>query len=418
MPSSIRLMRADRAGSSLQAEGSRPSSSRATRNLKLSAQFVDSCVAAVLSFGAVASVLATHDERLAPIALVCALVGSGSVAWRRRFPLGAATASIVALLILNVIQSTYQDNQLIFEPIAMGLNFYMVGRSPRSSRRAWEQFVVLIFGITASAIGAWHEGGQSVVDLASGLLIFIGLPFVAGAVISRRKAMTTSLSLATTSLEIEVARRADLAAQEERTWIARELHDAIAHEVSVMVIQTSVARRRLSHDRRQSEEALRSVIASGHRALEELRHITGVVRRVDAYSGPAPGLDRLAELLRVMRSTGLQVDLAIEGPSVSLPQGLDLVAYRIIQEALMNTLKHAGALESSVTLRFLDRALELEVADTGRGTKPPYQVGDSGLGLIGMRERVLLFGGALDAGTNERGGFTVKAWLPLSGVPT
>jgi signal transduction histidine kinase len=329
--------------------------------------------------------------------------------------MSAATASVVALLVLTLIQSVHEDNQLIFEPIAMGMNFYMVGRSTRSAGYLWRQVGVLALGIGSSAIGAWHTGGQSVADVVSGSLIFIGLPYAAGLVIRRRKTMSASLTLATGNLEREEERRAALAVIEERNRIARELHDAIAHEVSVMVIQTSVARRRLLRNRQQSEEALRSVIESGHRALEELRQITGVVRRVDAYSGPAPGLSRLADLIAAMQSTGLRVDLSICGSSVALPPGLDLVAYRIIQEALMNTVKHAGPVESFVTLTFLADVLELEVVDSG-GNSAATHLGGSGLGLVGMQERVLLFGGTLNAGMNEKGGFTVNARLPLREV--
>jgi signal transduction histidine kinase len=222
-----------------------------------------------------------------------------------------------------------------------------------------------------------------------------------------------ALRLAATHLESEESRREGLAVAEERNEIARELHDAIAHELSVMVIQTSVARRRLLQNRRQSGDALRSAIDSGHRALEELRQITGVVRRADAYSGPAPGLSRLTELTAAMRSTGLRVELTIEGESASLSPGVDLVAYRIIQEALMNTVKHAGAGKSFVTLTFFERTLELEISDTGRDQAPVQNLGGSGLGLMGIQERVHLFGGTFHAGTNEQGGFTVKARLPL-----
>jgi signal transduction histidine kinase len=200
--------------------------------------------------------------------------------------------------------------------------------------------------------------------------------------------------------------------EEERARIARELHDVIAHSVSVMVVQAGAARMLLDEDPASTRGALLAVERAGREALEEMRRLLGMLRRDgrEAELVPQPGLDGVEGLLDHVRATGLAVDLEIAGDPQPLPPGVDLSAYRILQEALTNTVKHAHASAARVRVSY-DRALvELEVEDDGRGA-----VGspNGGHGLVGMRERVELYGGELETGPGAAGGFRVRARLPL-----
>ncbi|MCK2213770.1 histidine kinase [Actinomadura sp. ATCC 31491] len=220
-----------------------------------------------------------------------------------------------------------------------------------------------------------------------------------------------------------LAARGELLAREavatERARIARELHDIIAHSVSVMVLQAGGVRLMLPQELRQEREALALIEETGRGAVEELRRMLDLLRAVqdgDA-TAPQPTLDRLAELVTHLRSTGLDVALQVEGTPRPLPAGLDLSAYRIAQEALTNVLKHAGPTEALVKVTHGDAELCLEITDEGPrdGRRGPL-VPSGGNGLTGIRERVALFHGAFDAGPRESGGYRVHAVLPLPGA--
>jgi signal transduction histidine kinase len=200
---------------------------------------------------------------------------------------------------------------------------------------------------------------------------------------------------------------------EERGRIARELHDVVAHSVSVMVVQAQAGPRLLGEPE-QARGAFRSIEASGREALVELRRLLGILRTGDEHLaiGPQPGLGSLQSLVEQMREAGLPVELRVEGEPLQLPPGVDLSAYRIVQEALTNTLKHAGQAEAEVVVRYGASELELEVVDNGSGGAA--SVNGPGHGLIGMRERVALYGGELVTGTRNSGGYAVRARLPLT----
>jgi signal transduction histidine kinase len=217
---------------------------------------------------------------------------------------------------------------------------------------------------------------------------------------------------------VRVARERDLAAREavsdERARIARELHDVVAHHMSVMVVQAAAARAVADKDPTAAGQALRQIEESGRAGLTEMRRLLDLLKSEEGEQErvPQPGLERLDELLQTMRATGLSVERIVEGSPHALPSGVDLSAYRIVQEALTNTLKHAGDAHARVLLRFRPDALEIEVADDGRGASAPSAAG-AGRGLIGMRERVQLFGGTLESGPRPGGGFVVRARLPV-----
>jgi signal transduction histidine kinase len=203
------------------------------------------------------------------------------------------------------------------------------------------------------------------------------------------------------------------AVTEERARLARELHDVIAHSVSVIVVQAAAADHVFEERPDQARTALRSIEAAGRDAQRELRRLLAAVR-TDATADvahPQPGLGRLDELTAPLRTAGLQVEVRREGRARALPAGVDLSAYRIVQEALTNTLRHAGASRANVTVRYLSDAVEVAVLDDGRGVGTAGEVG--GRGIAGMRERAAMLGGELEAGPLPEGGYRVHARLPL-----
>jgi signal transduction histidine kinase len=209
------------------------------------------------------------------------------------------------------------------------------------------------------------------------------------------------------------------AVSEEQARIARELHDVIAHSVSVMVVQAAAADDVFAERPDQARAALRSIESTGREALAELRRLLAAVRpgEADTAVGPPPGLARLAELVEPLRAAGLEVVVRQEGTSARpLPAGVDLSAYRIVQEALTNTVRHASAARAEITVRVRGETLELDVRDDGRGTGARATAG-AGRGVTGMRERAALLGGTLDAGPLPAGGYGVRARLPLGGQP-
>jgi len=211
-------------------------------------------------------------------------------------------------------------------------------------------------------------------------------------------------------------RERDLAAREavveERARIARELHDAIAHNVSMMVVQAGAERRVLEGERGPTRDVLETIERIGRGALTEMRRLVGMLRS-DAGDplAPQPGLNDLPTLVTQVREAGLPVELHVDGEPRELPVGIELSAYRIVQEALTNARKHAGEAHASVRVHYGAESLELEIVDDGGGGAAPVSSG--GHGLVGMRERVALYGGRLDAGRRPSGGFAVRVLLPI-----
>jgi signal transduction histidine kinase len=216
----------------------------------------------------------------------------------------------------------------------------------------------------------------------------------------------------------ETQERATQAARlEERERIARELHDVVAHGVSVMVVQAGAARQVLPSSPEQAAEALLAVEATGREAMSELRNLLGALSIEGGVDlAPQPGLEQLDSLVRRVAEAGLPVELHIEGDPRPLPQGVDLTAYRIVQEALTNALKYSGPAHTEVVLDYRERELKIEVLDEGPGA-PARADGAPGRGLVGMRERVALYGGTLEAGPRLERGYAVRAWLPVGTVP-
>jgi signal transduction histidine kinase len=221
------------------------------------------------------------------------------------------------------------------------------------------------------------------------------------------------------TLEREQAEALHRAAEHERARIARELHDVVTHNVSVMVIQAGAARKVMQSSPDQAREALLAVEGGGRAAMAELRHVMGLLTMDDGPDSataagltPQPGLDRLAALVQRVRDTGIPVELTVAGTPRPLLPGVELAAYRVVQEALTNTVKHATSATATVLVEYHPDRLTIEVTDTGGAAGVPATAG-GGHGLIGLRERLAVYGGTLQAGRRLRGGYRVTAEIPL-----
>jgi signal transduction histidine kinase len=237
-----------------------------------------------------------------------------------------------------------------------------------------------------------------------------------GEFVRTRRAYTAEVEALAERLDRARALEARQAAWQERARLARELHDVIGHTVNVMVIQAGAGRRTLASDRGQTERAFQTIESIGREALDELDRLLGILRTEEDEPDlpPQPGLGELRALAGRVEDAGLPVEITIEGDQVPLPRSLDQSAYRIIQEALTNALRHAGGTIAHVAVRYRKDQLELEVANDGRENRRPRNHQGGGRGLIGIRERVALFGGELEAGPRAGGGFVVRCRFPLT----
>ena len=239
------------------------------------------------------------------------------------------------------------------------------------------------------------------------IVIIGGATWVIGRALAERGRRTANLEERAERLERAHAE----AVAGERATIARELHDVIAHSVSVMTVQAGAARLLLDEDPPHARESLLAVEETGRQALGEMRRLLGILRgdEQEARLAPQPGISDIASLVEQVRVAGLPVDLVVEGEVQPLPPGVDLAAYRVVQEALTNALKHAGAARAEVSIRYGETALQLAVTNNGHTPRN----GRVGHGLIGMRERVALYGGKFQAGPRDEGGYAVRATLPF-----
>jgi signal transduction histidine kinase len=246
--------------------------------------------------------------------------------------------------------------------------------------------------------------------------VFVGLVFsavwLAGFALSSKLVQAREAEERATRLEQERAEEARRAVDEERQRIARELHDVVAHSVSVMTVQAGGVRRLLRPEQEREREALLQIEETGRQALAEMRRLLGILRQPTEQPTlkPQPGMGSLGDLIKQVREAGLPVEYRIQGDPIPLPPGVDLSAYRIVQEALTNALKHAGPARAKVAVRYGPDALELEIENDGAGNG---QGDGTGHGQVGMRERVALYGGKLESGPRAGGGYAVRARLPV-----
>lgn len=245
--------------------------------------------------------------------------------------------------------------------------------------------------------------------------LMIGAAFLAGRAISQRQRQLMLERDRADQIQRDHEREVLAAAEAERRHIARELHDVIAHSVGVMVVQAGAARHVMDDKPEAARESLAAVEQSGHEAMAELRRLLGVLNEDGeaAPLSPEPRLDRLDALITRIKDAGLPLEVSVEGNPRPLSPGLEVAAYRILQEALTNALKYAGGAPTRAVLRYSESAIDVEVADEGKVSAPSA---GRGRGLAGMRERVALFGGTIDAGPRPSGGYSVRAHLPTGEI--
>jgi signal transduction histidine kinase len=327
--------------------------------------------------------------------------------FRRRFPFGAPVAVGSALALSSFVDGRLVPNGLI--TVLFGITAFVLMGMLRDRNQA---LAGLAFGIGVVAIVAHNDPRAGVGNFVFVSIVF-SIAWLIGLLVSRTFHEAERARERAARAEREREERARLAVTDERARIARELHDVVGHSVSVMTVQASAARRLLRPQQEKEREALLVVEKTGREAMAEMRRMVGVLRRPEEAPAlaPQPSLEQIETLVEHTREAGLPVDLRIEGKPVQLPPGVDLTAYRLVQEALTNTMKHARASSAEVVVRYGDGDVELTISDDGVGGAD----GDSGgHGLVGMRERVSVYGGELEAGPRADGGFRLRARLPIS----
>ncbi|MFD8691038.1 sensor histidine kinase [Streptomyces sp. NPDC059651] len=347
-----------------------------------------------------------------------AAIASGALAVRRRYPL--AVLCVVTAATLATPQSVLR---LTFYAFVIAVYSAAVYSPHRVATLAALPLSVVLVGTS----------GNSVTPIVPNeyIALLILVPMAVAALGLRTwKLRTGEGRTRLSALEREQAAALRRAVEHERARIARELHDVVTHNVSVMIIQAGAARTVLETSPEQAGEALLAVEAGGRAAMTELRHVMGLLTMADEDEGadtgagladsvaelsPQPGLDQVETLVGRVRDTGLPVDLTVTGPSRPLPPGLELAAYRVVQEALTNTVKHASGATAAVTVEYGEDRLRVEVADTGGHPGADAPTGN-GRGLIGLRERLAVHDGTLTTGRRLTGGYRVEALIPLEAL--
>jgi signal transduction histidine kinase len=357
----------------------------------------DALLALALAVALELQVVLSDSIDASAVTIIGALAITAPIAWRRRAPLAVA----LAFAWLSALQAALGGGVYHGEPppiaalVSGVIVFYTLGAygAEREAR----------LGLALGVLGLWSSHLLTERANLAGFVFAGGLiglsPWLAGRVTRARTLRAAALEQA--------------AASEERQRIARELHDVVAHGVVLMVLQAQGARRILDQDPERAREALEAIEETGQTALADMRRSLGILREEGERAALAPQatLGDLDALVAEMRQAGLQVELEVEGVSRQLADGVDRSAYRIVQEALTNTIKHAGLVPTRVKVLYGAEDLTLEIADEGGGLS---SAGDPGQGLVGMRERVRLYGGDLDAQERDGHGFVVRARFPLA----
>jgi signal transduction histidine kinase len=338
-----------------------------------------------------------------------AAIQAAALAWRRRAPLAAALVAFGLFPVETAVGVSL--HRPVFPILLIMLVLYGVA--------VYSELERALVGLALPLVALWGSLG---VELLRGTghtsptdVLFISVlvvaPWLVGRAMRGRLSQAEELARKAERLETERVR----AVADERARIARELHDVIAHSVSVMVVQAGAAEQVLDQRPGSATESLRAVQETGRQALVEMSRLVGLLRHDGEELGlaPQPGIDSLDALVLQVRDAGLPVELQVVGTPRPVPLGVDLSAYRVVQEALTNALKHAGEARAHVRVCYESDALELEVLDDGPGAANGFA---GGHGLIGMRERVGVFGGEFAAGPRAEGGFAVRARLPFDGV--
>jgi len=382
---------------------------RRARGIQQSPLLLDGLLALLLA----GDVLASASPTAPVAALVGALAGTLCIAWRRIAPVPVLALTSIAFMVC--MASGYINPPLPFAPLVA---IYTVAVYRPQSSSVKTGGVAAVGVVAGSALGQNGLNDDSLLDYPLSLVAALMIGF--GVRVGRARA--AKLEEQSVQLAQEHAERTEWAIEQERARIARELHDIVAHHVSVIVAQAGAANVLFDGQPQQARQALVSIATVGREALVEMRRLLGVLQPSGASMGqaPTPGLDRLPSLIDQIERAGLPVQLTVGGDRRRLPAGVELSAYRIIQEALTNSLKHAGPTRAHVRLSYHEDFLELHISDVGHngGPGPVNHVRRSeGRGLVGMQQRAALLGGYLDAGPAPDRGFVVTARLPVAGRP-
>ncbi|HEU4658658.1 MAG TPA: histidine kinase [Capillimicrobium sp.] len=336
--------------------------------------------------------------------VVVALLGAGLIL-RRRAPVVSALVVFACYFATSQLDASISES-LLLPFFALFVSVYSLGRYVAGWRLAVAALAVLGVAETAVLVDDYDDDVGNLVFTA---LVLVGAPIMVGRAVAQRAELSRTLRVRAEQLERERSDRAEAAVLEERTRIAGELHDVIAHALGAMVVQASAAHRLAERDPARAGEAFAAIEATGRDALTEMRALLGVLRREDdgIALDPQPSLTHLSTLVRRASAAGLPVELAVEGERRAVPAGVDLVAYRVVQEALGRALDGGSAGRAVVRVRYDADAVEVTVDDDGGDAR----------GLPGVRERVALYGGELLAGRRREGGHTVRVRLPLAGAP-
>jgi signal transduction histidine kinase len=367
----------------------------------------------LLAAEAMLEVAVRHDSQDAPRTTLWFAVPALAIAVlplfaRRRFPFAAPASYWLLAVALSFV-----DGRLVTflsSVFVLGMaTSYMLG----NLRDALKARIGLAVVLGSAATVVYNQPGHSASALVFIPLLF-GVCWLGGFAVRERAEEAEAAEERATRAELERAAAARIAVAEERARIVRELHDIVAHAVSVMVLQVGAVRHRLPDALGEDRDALIGVEQAGRTALAEMRRLVGAMRHDgDGLElAPQPGLDGLDALVEEVGRSGLPVRLHVDGEPFPLPRAIDLSAYRIVQEGLTNALKHARAGHADVTVRYGAESVQLEVRDDGKGGGTSDGLGH---GLVGIRERVKIFGGEMTAGTAPAGGFVVSARLPLEG---
>jgi signal transduction histidine kinase len=325
---------------------------------------------------------------------------------RRRFPFGAPAAMGAAAAATSFVDTTVVPFDGVTFIVGCAALFLVGSLRDRSQAVAG---LAVAEGVLAVVV--YNGPTAHVGDFIVGSIIF-GIVWAIAFGVGRKSVEADEAKERAARAELEREHRAQVAVADERARIARELHDVVGHSVSVMTVQASAVRRLLHPGQERERQALLIVEQTGREALAEMRRMVGVLRRPEEAPAlaPQPSLEHLERLIESAREAGLPVEVRVEGEAVQLPAGVDLTAYRLVQEGLTNALKHAEASRAEVLVNYGEGHVEVTVSDDGRGVGN----GDGGgHGLVGIRERVSVYGGELDAGPKPGGGYRLRAKLPL-----
>ena len=367
---------------------------------------------AALTVAAMVEVIATRDSTQATrwFGLPAIVIVVLPIFARRRFPFGGPLAYFVLAAAISVVDWQLIPGAESFFVIGLAVAFLL-----GNLRNAWQAGIGLVVVVSSLAFIVDEVPGHT-----TGELVFVPIDFlvawVAGFALRERSEQAEAAEVRAIVAEREQEAAARIAVAEERARIARELHDIVAHAMSVMVLQVGAVRHKLPQGLEEDRDALGRVELAGRTALAEMRRLLGAMRNDGdgVELGPQPGLDELDSLVEAIGRAGLPVQLHVDGDRVALPRAVDLSAYRIVQEGLTNALKHAHATRADVTVRYRPDEVQLEVRDNGVGSSTTNGLGH---GLIGIRERVNIYGGEMSAQAVPKGGFILNARLPVDRYP-